>query len=111
MTLLLKLYKIFTLLAVVLFLGSCDKGYQVRFTNYYTEPMDSVIIGKNYIIYTNVGLQVTTDYKSLMAGKHGVRMVTKSKKEIFSDFTIPSKGTGKRTLQIDAIQQVVLLED
>lgn len=96
---------------LALTISSCDKGYQVRFTNYYTEPMDSVIIGNDYIIYTDVELQGTTGYKKLMAGKHGVRMITRSKKEIFSDFTIPSKGSGNRTFQIDAIQQTALLED
>lgn len=83
----------------------------MRFTNYYTEPMDSVVIGKDYIIYTNVDLQATTDYKKLMAGKHSVLMITKSKHRIFSDFTVPSKGSGKRTFQVDAIEQTVLLED
>lgn len=101
----------FFLGCLVVLCCSCDKGYEVRFTNYYTEPMDSVIIGENFIVFANVDLQATTAYKKLMAGKHGVRMITKSKKEIFSDFTIPSKGSGQRTLQIDAIKQVVLLED
>ncbi|MBL7933839.1 MAG: hypothetical protein JNL60_18185 [Bacteroidia bacterium] len=100
------------LLSLVLCLNtSCDKGYQVRFTNYYIEPMDSVIIGNHYIVYDNVDLQATTEYKKLMAGKHSVLMITKSQKKISADLIIPSKGSGKRTFQIDAIEQTVLLED
>lgn len=101
----------FLLFLILCGITSCDKGYEVRFTNYYTEPMDSVIIGKDYIIYNKVELQATTEYKKLMAGTHSVRMITKSKHQIFSEFTIPSKGSGKRTFQIDAIEQTVLLED
>lgn len=103
-------YKLFILLLVFL-LSACDKGYQVRFTNYYIQPMDSVVIGNRIIVFKNVGLQSTTEYKKLMAGKHGVYMYTKSDGQIPAEIVIPSKGTGKRTLQIDAIKQVVLLED
>ncbi len=103
-------YRLLVLLPLLL-LGACDKGYQLRFTNYYTQPMDSVVIGNRIIVFKNVGLQSTTEYKKLMAGKHGVYMYTKSEEQISGEILIPSKGSGKRTLQIDAIKQVVLLED
>jgi len=40
-------------LAALLF-TSCGKGYDVRFSNYYIEDMDSVVIGNDKIIFTNI---------------------------------------------------------
>lgn len=98
-------------LLLLLFLVSCDKGYQVRVTNYYIEPMDSVIIGSNKVVFRSVALETTTEYNDLSKGKYPVQFVTKSKKRINSSITIPSKGTGKRTIQIDAIEQINVFEE
>ena len=57
------------LIALTLTLVSCDKGYEVRFTNYYIEPMDSVVIGSNKIVYKAVALETSTDYYSLAKRK------------------------------------------
>jgi hypothetical protein len=98
-------------LPLLLLVASCDKGYQVRFTNYYIEPMDSVIIGNNYIVFTDIDLESTTDYKKLMSGKHWIRYVSRTNKKFYSTMVIPSKGSGKRTVQIDGIEQISILEE
>src|SRR5688500_7236028 len=92
-------------------LASCDKGYEERFTNYFTESMDSVIVGENKIVYKDVPLEITTDVHKLKKGKYGIQLVTKTKKRFYSSITIPSKGAGKRTIQIDAIEQINILEE
>lgn len=100
------------LLLILLFLlTSCDKGYEVRVTNYYIEPLDSVVVGDNKLIYKSIALETTSDYQKLAKGKYQILFITKTKKRINSSFSIPSKGTGKRTIEIDAIEQVTILED
>jgi len=101
----------YTLACAALALVSCDKGYEVRFTNYYIEPMDSVVVGTDKIVYKSVDLETTTDYYKLSKGKHAIRFVTKTKKKFYSSITIPSKGSGKRTIQIDGIEQVSIFEE
>lgn len=94
-----------------LLLASCDKGYEVRFTNYYIEPMDSVIIGDRMIVFTGVELQASTGYKAIGKGKHSIECVSKTKKRFSSEISIPSTGNGKRTVQIDGINQISILEE
>lgn len=99
------------LLVLLLLVTSCDKGYEIRFTNYYTEPMDSVIIGNNKVVFTQIEFKQTTDYQPIKKGKYHIVCVTKTKKRFYEELVIPAKGNGKRTVQIDAIQQIVVLED
>lgn len=101
----------YLLICTALGLVSCDKGYEVRFTNYYIEPMDSVVVGSNKIVYKSVDLETTTDYYKLSKGKYTILFITKTKKKFYSNITIPSKGSGKRTIQIDGIEQVSVFEE
>lgn len=101
---------IFLILCVLSF-ASCDKGYEVRFTNYYIEPMDSVIIGDRMIVFTAVELQASTGYNAIGKGKHSIQCVSKTKKRFSSEINIPSSGKGKRTIQIDGINQISILEE
>ena len=73
--------------------------------------MDSVVVGNNKIVYKNVALETSTDYFDLSKGKYGITFITKTKKKFYSNITIPSKGTGKRTIQIDGIEQVSIFEE
>ena len=98
-------------LFLALFFASCDKGYQVRFSNLYIEPMDTVVINNGKIVFTDIGLQSTTEYKKISKGKFDVVMVSKSKKRIHSTIDVPSHGSGKLTIQIDGISQVAVLEE
>lgn len=95
----------------LLIASSCSKGYEVRFTNYYTEPMDSVIVGNDAVIFSGVKTESSTDYKKIGKGNHSVRFVTDSKKVFYSTFDVAGSGSGKKTIQVDAIQQVSILED
>lgn len=95
----------------LLALCSCDRGYDVRFVNYYLEPMDSVLIGENKIVFLNVDLQQTTDFKKISKGSYSVKLISKSKKMFKSNIVIPKNGTGQRTIQIDAIQNISILEE
>lgn len=95
----------------VLFFSSCSKGYEVSFSNYYTESMDSVIVGHNAVVFVNVGTGAQTDYQKIGKGEHSVKMITHSKKVIYSRLSISGSGGGRRIIQIDAIEQISILED
>ncbi|MES2679101.1 MAG: hypothetical protein V4635_04415 [Bacteroidota bacterium] len=97
--------------AIVFCLVSCDKGYQVRFINYNTEPMDSVIIGDNHVVFTNVDFKSVTDYQKIKKGNYSVTCISKTKKKFQSTITIPKNGDGKRSIQIDAVNSISVLED
>jgi hypothetical protein len=96
---------------IALLFVSCDKGYEVRFTNYYIEPVDSVIIGSNKIVFKNIELQATTGYEKISKGKYSIQCVSHGKKRFFSSISIPGSGKGKRTIQIDGINQISILEE
>ena len=98
-------------LFILLLFYSCDKGYQVRFTNYYTEPMDTVTIGQGVGLFVNVPFNVPTKFMSIKKGTYIIRMVSKSRAIIHSSITIPDKGTGKRTIEIDGLKTVNILEE
>jgi hypothetical protein len=98
------------LFAMSTFLISCDKGYTVRFTNYSQHPIDSLIIGENTLVFSNVEIQTETEYKPIKKGKYAIECVTKSKNRYFSSITIPSSGSGTRSIQIDGTNTVVVLE-
>ena len=102
-------YSISSLAAFVLV--SCDKGYDVRVTNYYIETLDSVVIGDRQIVFSNIPPETTTDFKHITRGQHGVIFYTKSKQKFNYSFFISSKGSGKRTIQIDAIKQINVFEE
>jgi len=102
---------VFLFIVCSILFSSCDKGYEVRFTNFYTEAMDSVIIGDPKITFTNIAQETTTPYQKIIRGDHSIRMVTKSKKVFFGVVPIPGSGTGKRTIQVDGIKQISILED
>ena len=98
------------LFAVMLFTG-CDRGYDVRFTNYSTEVMDSVIVGNKSLLFTEVDRQSETGYSHLKKGTYGILCVSKSKKRYSSSITIAKKGSGKRSIQIDGTDSITVLED
>jgi hypothetical protein len=100
----------YTLVCYSLVLFSCDKGYEIRCSNYFTEPMDTVKIGDN-IIFTNVGLYATSEYKNVKRGQYDITFISSSKMVFSSSVFIPGKGEGKRTVQIDAAKQISILEE
>ncbi|MEO6304091.1 MAG: hypothetical protein ABIP51_13055 [Bacteroidia bacterium] len=107
-----KLKILFTVTAITfcILFASCGKGYEVRFTNYNTEPMDTVIIGKD-IVFVAVERQATTDYNKIKSGDQSIKCITKTKKVYTSTIPVPKKGTGKRTVQIDGLNRISILED
>jgi len=98
-------------LFALLLLSSCDKGYELRFINYYLEPMDSVIVGSNVLVFTNVETQSSSAFMGIKKGTYGVTCISKSKKHFTTEIVIPSKGSGQRSLQIDGLASFVLLEE
>lgn len=92
-------------------LGSCDKGYDLRFINYYVEPMDSVVIGSNAIVFTNIETQNSSAFMPIKKGNYSVTCIGKSKKRFLTEIEIPSKGSGQRSLQMDGLATFVLLEE
>ena len=92
-------------------LSSCDKGYEVRFTNYYIEPMDSVVLGNNKIVFVKIGLENSSDFSKISKGTYPITLISQSKKKFYTSIVIPKKGSGKRTIQIDGISQISILEE
>jgi hypothetical protein len=103
--------KYILLILPVLLLAACDKGYEVRFTNYYTEPIDSLVIGSYQVVFEDIAPETSTGYKPVTRGNHSLKFITRSGRRIYSTMPIPSKGTGKRTVQIDGIEQVHIFEE
>jgi hypothetical protein len=99
------------LASLALLFVSCDKGYDVRFTNYYIEPMDSLIVGNHQVVFTDTPLETTTEYFPVTRGRHSLKFVTRTQKVIYAVMDIPSRGSGKRTIQIDGIEQVSVFEE
>ncbi len=106
-----KILFIACLISISFFFSSCGKGYEVRITNYNTELLDTVIVGKQPIIFAKVERQTTTEYKKIDSGDQFIRVITKTKKEYTSTIAVPKKGTGKRTIQIDGLNRISVLED
>ena len=93
-----------------LLLCSCDKGYRIRCSNYYTEPMDSVKIGSK-IVFTNVEIHAASEFADIKRGHYNITFITSSKKMFYSSIFIPGQGEGNRTVQIDAAEQISILEE
>ena len=105
-----KKYFLF-LFSICFLLTACDKGYRLRVSNYYLEPLDSVTIGNNLLVFTNVAVKQTTDFKKIPKGNHAFTITTRTKKKFSSSIFISGKGSGNRTIQIDAIKQIFVLEE
>ena len=90
---------------------SCDKGYTVRFTNYSLEPIDSVTVANDGVIFTNIEVQTVTNYLPIKKGNYTIQCVTRDKSRFYSTLTIPKSGTGKRSIQIDGTNTIVVLEE
>ena len=103
-------FNILVLLIAFLFV-SCDKGYQIRFHNLYTEKMDSVIVGNNKIIFVDIERAAITSYTSIARGQYTANCVSKSKKRFSVTFFVSGKGSGTKTIQVDAIGQTAVLEE
>ena len=104
--------KKFTIIVCSIFLFSaCDKGYQIRFLNLYTEAMDSVVVGNKKIIFTNIERGAATSYTGITRGQYSADCVSHSKKRFSVSFFISGKGTGNKTIQVDASGQTQLIEN
>ena len=99
------------LLLMLGLLSSCDKGYQVRITNYSTESLDSVSIGNNQLVFTNIARQTASNYMKLKKGTYPITCVTQSKKHYSSSISIDKTGSGKRSIQVDGAGAINILED
>ncbi len=95
----------------ILFLSACDKGYQIRFNNLYTEAMDSVVVGNKKIIFTNIERGAATSYTAIARGQYDAKCVSHSKKRFTVSFFVSGKGTGTKTIQVDASGQTQLIEN
>ena len=108
-----KFLPIFLIINIIfsLLIISCTKDYQVRVTNYNTEVLDTVIIGNDKIIFTAIKKETTTDYKTIPKGNYTIKCISKIKKVYTSTLSIPKKEGGKRTIQIDGLNAVSILEE
>ncbi len=106
----LKILFIPLLFAFCFVFAACSKGYEIRFANYNTEEMDSVLIGKD-VVFKAVEREKTTDYIKIKSGDQQIKCITKTKKTYTSSVSISKKGGGKRTVQIDGLNAISILED
>jgi hypothetical protein len=106
-----KYSKFISLIGCLIFITSCGKGYQVRFANYANEHIDSLVVGNSFVVFLNVAKNSTTEFNKLKKGKHTIKCITKSKKRLSSTITIPRGGKGNRTIQIDGLNLITVLEE
>jgi hypothetical protein len=103
-------FKYSLLLLPVMMLVSCGKGYKIRCSNFYTEDLDTVKIGKD-IIFTNIKKYATSDFEKIKRGQYPITFITNKKEFFYSSIFIPGSGGGERTVQIDAAEQISILEE
>ena len=103
-------FKYLYLVLPLMALYSCTKGYEIRCSNFYTEDMDTVKIG-NDIIFTNVKKYSTSDFANIKRGQYAITFISGKREYFHSSIFIPGKGKGKRTVQIDAAEQISILEE
>lgn len=99
------------IVCALLIITACDKGYQIRFNNLYTEAMDSIVVGNKKIIFTNIERGAASSYTAIARGQYDARCVSHSKKRFTISFFVSGKGTGTKTIQVDASGQTQLLEE
>ena len=75
----------------ILFSG-CDKGYEIRCSNFYTEPMDTVKIGGK-IVFSNVPMFGYSDFVDVKRGEYAITFISQSKKTFHS--SVLSRVRGK----------------
>jgi hypothetical protein len=103
-------FKYSVMVLPLLALLSCGKGYQIRCTNFYTADMDTVKIGKD-IIFTNIKKYATSEFVKIKRGQYPITFISNKKEFFYSNIFIPGSGGGKRTVQIDAAEQISILEE
>ena len=89
----------------------CSKGYRVRVSNFYYEKIDSVIVGNRALIFTDLDTGATSAYQHIVSGEHSVQFVVSDGRRFFGLAPLRKGGSGDRTIQIDGLRQVVVLED
>ena len=99
------------LIAPVFILISCKKNHDVRFVNYSTERMDSVTIGSNTLVFTNIERLSQSSYSGIKKGEYAVNCVSESKKRYSAVLSISNDDHGKRSIQIDGTGAISILED
>jgi hypothetical protein len=99
------------ILPLLIILCSCGKGYEIRFLNYYTEPIDSVEIVQAGILFQTIEPGGHTAYQKIKRGNHQIKIVSRSKKRLETSLFIPGKGSGKRSIQVDGLSQLSILEE
>jgi len=77
----------------------------------YVEKMDSVVVGKNKIVFTNIERAGVTSYTAIARGQYDAKCVSRSKKRFTVTFFVSGKGTGTKTIQVDATGQTQLIEE
>lgn len=100
-----------TILTVAFLLSACSKGSEVRFANYTTETMDSVIIGKNAVVFVNVERLKESNYGKLKTGNYAVSCVSHSKKRYATSIKIEKDDKNRHTIQIDGSGAISILND
>ena len=105
------MYKLFCYTLLIALCFACKNDYKIRVTNYYIEALDTVIVGKNKLVFDNVQRQSTTEYKKIENGTFGVLCISKNKTKFSTNVTIPVKGNGNRTIQIDGLGKISILVD
>ena len=73
--------------------------------------MDSVIIGNNKTVFTAIDPSATTEFRKISKGSYNISCVSKSKVRFNSSIFISRYGSGKRTIQVDGLGQVSILEE
>lgn len=73
--------------------------------------MDSVIVGNNTLVFTNIERMDQSNYSRIKKGDYAVTCITGSKKRYNTRITIPGNNSGRRSIQIDGTGAISILED
>ncbi len=102
-------FRLLLCIVSLMFLTGCDKGYRLRVSNYYTATLDSVIVGERTIVVKDLAPMTSSEYQKIKRGQYFIRLMSGNKTFTTSIF-IPGKGEGNRSVQIDGIEQVSIIE-
>ncbi|MBS1650453.1 MAG: hypothetical protein JSU07_00445 [Bacteroidetes bacterium] len=95
----------------IFLITSCQKDFQLRFSNLYTEDIDSVLVGNKTAVFTSIARQTKSSYQSIKVGSYNVVCVTKSKVRLPFNINLSGRSGGNRTMQLDGVGSFVVIEE
>ena len=100
------IYSIFT----GLFLIACSSNYQWRFSNFSQVQTDSLLWSDGTLIESRIPALTSTEYRAITRGTYTL-IAVKGLKRYTLQFFISGKGSGKKSMILDATGQFSIAEN